>query len=316
MVTCETCLRANPPTRTACLYCGAGLPVSDSTDLLRNLQLRQPETWEQGFNVVLLPVDRDVSNDTIKTMATLLKLEVETVGRALTGPESLPVTRASSADDVDMIARQLEPLGVSVVSVADRELNAYSLVRVRAMEFGDDELTLYPVGVPGGVRVLWSDLILFVAGRRTIRKLEYAERHAKKSEKEIVDSHETSADEQRLDFYTADDASGWRIAVDNFDFSCLGPSKTLIAANNFQTLTTTLRQRAAGATYDDSYQRVRHLLTEVWPLDEQTDSLGLRKQRIGRVNIAAVTTTDNETQFTRYSRLRHYFVRRQLDANV
>jgi hypothetical protein len=316
MVTCETCLRANPPTRTACLYCGAGLPVSDSTDLLRNLQLRQPETWEQGFNVILIPIDGDLSSDTLRTVATLLKIEVETVERILTGGEPFPVTRATSEDDVAVIARQLGSLGVNVISVADRELDAYSPVRVRAMEFSEDELVLHPVGVPGGVRVPWSELILFVAGRRTVRKLEYAERQAKKKEKEIVDSHETSADEQRLDFYTAEDKSGWRIAVDNFDFSCLGPAKTLIAATNFQTLTATLRKRAAGAIYDDSYQRTRHLLTEVWPLDEQTASLGLRKQRIGRVDIAAMTTTDNDTQFTRYSRLRHYFVRRQMDATV
>jgi hypothetical protein len=316
MMACESCQRANPPTRTACLYCGAGLPVSDSTELLCNLQLRQPETWEQGFNVILLPADRDLSSDTLRSVATLLKIEVETVERILKGGEPLPVTRASSEDDVAIIARQLEPLGVKVLSVADRELDAYSPVRVRAMEFSDNELVLYPVGVPGGVRVLWTELILFVAGRRTVRKLEYAERHAKKNEKEIVDSHETSADEQRLDFYAAEVKSGWRIAVDNFDFSCLGPAKALIAATNFQMLTATLRQRATQAVYDDSYQRSRHLLTEVWPLDEQTASLGLRKQRIGRVNIAAMTTTDNETQFTRYSRLRHFFVRRQLDANV
>ena len=87
----------------------------------------------------------------------------------------------------------------------------------------------------------------------------------------------------------------------------------LVAAKNFQTLTTMLRERASNAVYDDSYLRVRNMLTLVWPLEQHTESLGLRKQRMGRVHIEAVTTSDNETQFTRYSRLLHYLKLRQID---
>ncbi|MDQ3256599.1 MAG: hypothetical protein M3R15_22375, partial [Acidobacteriota bacterium] len=55
MVACETCLRANPPTRVLCLYCAAPLAVSAENVDLRRPALRRIEEWEGGYNVVLLP---------------------------------------------------------------------------------------------------------------------------------------------------------------------------------------------------------------------------------------------------------------------
>ena len=55
----------------------------------------------------------------------------------------------------------------------------------------------------------------------------------------------------------------------------------------------------------DDY-RVRHALGIVWPLEQQTEARGWRRARVGRVNTEAVTKSDNEQQFTRYSRLRYY----------
>ena len=55
MVACEACVRANPPTRMNCLYCGAVLPVGEAGQDLRRPTLRALEAWEQGFNVVLVP---------------------------------------------------------------------------------------------------------------------------------------------------------------------------------------------------------------------------------------------------------------------
>jgi len=98
----------------------------------------------------------------------------------------------------------------------------------------------------------------------------------------------------------------WRIASRSFDFSCLGEKKKLLAAENFVTLVQTLRERAPAATFDDSYPQLRKLLTAVWPMVQQTSGGGWRRMRPGKFNVQAVTTTNNEAQFTRYSRLRHY----------
>lgn len=55
MVRCEACLRANPPTRTSCLYCAAQLPRTETSAALQRPTLRRLEKWEQGFNVILIP---------------------------------------------------------------------------------------------------------------------------------------------------------------------------------------------------------------------------------------------------------------------
>ena len=48
---------------------------------------------------------------------------------------------------------------------------------------------------------------------------------------------------------------------------------------------------------------VRQLLDLVWPAEQQIDSLGWRRERLGKLSFAAVTESSSEIQFTRYSRL-------------
>ncbi|HEX8117278.1 MAG TPA: hypothetical protein VF521_08400, partial [Pyrinomonadaceae bacterium] len=64
------------------------------------------------------------------------------------------------------------------------------------------------------------------------------------------------------------------------------------------------------AAYDEEYARLRPQLSDVWPSAERTESLGLRRERPGRFNQEAATTVSNETQFTRYARLRHLLLLR------
>ncbi len=316
MLACEACQRANPPTRTNCLYCGAILPVKDSAELFVKPVLRPLENWEQGFNTILLPADEQPSHDSVWKIADLLQLEAEDIKRIVTSGKPLPLARAATEEEAAVIEKRLDTLGFKILVIPDKELDMHPPKRLRAMELKDDSVVFYPAGGQGGEQVMWKDIVLLVAGRRVVRKLEVAERHVKKNEREIVNSRELSADEPRLDLYAARDEGGWRVSLDHFDFSCLGQSKTLVAAKNFQTLTEKLRERATGAAYDDSYQRVRNLLTLVWPLEQHTESRGLRKQGIGRVNMEAVTTSDNETQFTRYSRLQYYLRLRQIGLKV
>src|ERR1700750_638768 len=54
MGACEECLRANPPMRPGCLYCGAPLPRTKQSAALWRPTLKKLEEWEQGFNVVTL----------------------------------------------------------------------------------------------------------------------------------------------------------------------------------------------------------------------------------------------------------------------
>src|SRR6266550_3691708 len=83
MVRCESCLRANPPTRVSCLYCGSGLQVQPSATVLQKPALRPLEKWEHGYNNILLPSSANSNKDCFAEIASLLRLESEDLQRRL-----------------------------------------------------------------------------------------------------------------------------------------------------------------------------------------------------------------------------------------
>ncbi|HVF87366.1 MAG TPA: hypothetical protein VM866_07240, partial [Pyrinomonadaceae bacterium] len=167
----------------------------------------------------------------------------------------------------------------------------------------------FQAGESGAEHVVgWADVTAFVLGRIFTKRVEVEERGSFPGvEKEIAEARELKSDEAVFDVYTKYSDGSWRISADNFDYSCLGARKTLLAKDNFVTLTDTLKERAGAAFFDDAYRELRHLLFPAWPLSERTESRGLRRERPGRFNTEAVTHVSNEAQFTRYSRLYHYF---------
>ena len=97
MVRCVTCLRANPPTRTSCLYCAAQLPKTEANAALQKPELRKLEKWEQGFNVILFPnASTQLSEEVLKEVAQLLRLEQEGLERIVEINLPLPVARAAT----------------------------------------------------------------------------------------------------------------------------------------------------------------------------------------------------------------------------
>lgn len=305
LVGCESCMRLNPPTRTSCLYCGAALPITAVSSVQVKPTLRPLETWEQGFNVILLPGDQACSDLTVKKISALVKLDAADVRELVMSGVALPLARCVVQEEAALVETRLSELGIKVLIVADQELDVDPPTRVRTIDLTDDSLVVFPTGREGVQSIPWRDITLMVVGRRIVRRLEVAERQTKRSGKEVVDSRELSTDAERLDIYSKRAEQPWRVAADNFDFSCLREMKTLLVAKNFRSLIEELRKRAEFANFDDSYLRLRKLLSLVWSLEQRTESLGLRKPRMGRINTAVVTTSDNEMQFTRYSRLLH-----------
>jgi hypothetical protein len=309
MVRCDACLRANPPTRTSCLYCAAQLPVTEASRALQRPTLRRLEKWEQGYNVILMPGNTpDLTDETLQAMAQLLRLSIEDAKRIIEAREPLPVARAAGQDEATLIEVKLGELSIKALVVADAELGLEEPVmkRARTLEMTETALVAYPAGGGEDSSVLWGEIALLVAGRLFMREIEVEERKGRKAENEIVDARELSMDEAVLDIYTSQDPNNWRIRSGNFDFSCLGESKNLLATQNFSILIETLRVRAPDALYDDSYNRVRHQLAVAWPLEQQTESRGWNRKRPGQISTESVTRSDNELQFTRYARLRRY----------
>lgn len=309
MVKCDACLRANPPTRTNCLYCLAVLPVSGGKVDLRKPALRPMEEWEQGYNNVLpRQAQRDLPEKSFEEIAGLLRLEPEVVKHIFGHDEALPLARAASPAEASLIQERLRAIGVETIIVADSDLGVGNLPpkRIRALEFENDLVRGREPLADASLSIPWSGVHLIVAGRLLVTRVEVEENKFRGGERELIDSRELSDDEPVVDIYTKQEDGGWRIAARSFDFSCLGERKRLLATENFVSLREVLRERAPAAAFDDSYLQLRKPLTAVWPMVQQTEGLGWRRARPGKYNIAAVTTVNNETQFTRYSRLRHY----------
>jgi hypothetical protein len=131
----------------------------------------------------------------------------------------------------------------------------------------------------------------------------------RKPENEIVDTSEFFRDEFVIDFYTATHSSTWRVGATGFDFSCLGREKALVVNENMGKLLRLMSERAKNAMVDDSYARVRNLLELAWTTQPETQSSGWRRERPGKLSVGVSTIRSNETQFTRYSRLRYYLSR-------
>lgn len=320
MVACEECLRANAPTRPACLYCGAALPRTKQGAALWRPKLKRLEEWEQGFNVVTLPrAGGALTSDAAEEAASLLRLDVGGLKETVLAGRAMPLARAASADEAWLIVQRLRELGLHTEVFPD-EVLARRPVRVRAFDFEEDALVCRTGPEAEPLRVAWSEVVLLVTGRVVSRRIEVAERKRGLGGRgETVETRELASDETVLDLYTsaveAHEAHGaggvcFRVMSGGFDYSCLGADKGLIAAENFNTLLAALRGRVPSAAHDEEYARLRPLLSDVWPSAERTESLGLRRERVGRLNTEAVTTVSNETQFTRYARLRHLLVLR------
>jgi hypothetical protein len=309
MIRCEECLRANPPTRVSCLYCVAPLPLTESSARLRKPVLRQPEKHQLGYSNILLPVQNEVATEVISDVAALLKLSSENVKQLLSQSVPMPVARTASREESELVTLRLRDLGLSCVTVSDEELGLTSsdivLKRVRAISFADENLQLFHSGTEE-TKVSWSDVILILPARLVETRLEIKERMTRKSENEVLDTSEFFRDEAVIDFYTTMDSFTWRVNATGFDFSCLGSEKALVANENIGRLQRLIVAKAVNARFDDSYSRVRNLLELAWSTQAEMQSSGWRRERPGKLSVGMATTKSNESQFTRYSRLRRY----------
>ncbi len=307
MVRCESCLRANPPTRIECLYCATPLPLSVEAAAQARPLLRPLEKWEQGQNCILLTSpEAGLTEEAVAEATGLLRLGVLDLGKILQAGRPLPLVRTASGEEAALIQQRMTRLGLETVIVSDEALGLESPVRrLRTMNFSDTELVFFPSNGPAETTA-WSEVGLVVTGRMFSKQLETKERMRRGAEKLFLDARETTNDEAVLDLYTQKPDGGWRVLANNFDFSCLGERKSLLAAENFATLVPLILERALQAEHDDSYHSLRHSLELAWPSDQETSSRGWRRDMAGKYSTSEVAVTSNEAQFTRYSRLLHF----------
>jgi NADH dehydrogenase/NADH:ubiquinone oxidoreductase subunit G len=153
------------------------------------------------------------------------------------------------------------------------------------------------------VELSTGDLALIVSGAIFERKVEATEKRVKKGENKILQTSETASDEFLIDIYSRQDSTGYRILAKGFDFSCLEAEKEIVAAKNLKKLAKKLIEIASEVKFVEDYLQIRELLGNVWEVEERTDSQGLKRESFGKFHLENVTTINNLSQFTRYSRL-------------
>jgi len=310
MVRCDECLRANPPTRVNCLYCAAVLPHNETSVNLQKPALRPLEKWEHGYNNILLPPVANLTPSDLAETADLLRLRPDDLSRILTSETPLPLARAATIDEAQLVQRRLKLLGIdsSIMPDAEPGTDSSAAVKVRALEI--DEAGIYAYQSPEApfIRANWSDFVLLVAGRVIGKRVEMKERKGTRAEDSILDSSQFFTDEIVADLYLRSQALPFRFAANSFDFSCLEADKGLLAGENIAKLLQLLRERATDVAYDDSFNSVRKILEPVWPSEQQNESSGWRRDRPGKYSIGSIMELTNEVQFSRYSRLRHHLL--------
>jgi hypothetical protein len=254
----------------------------------------------------------ELTEDSLAEAGALLRLKVAELSRILGFGQPVPLSRVATPEDAALIAEGLRRCGLETVTIAQTDLHLeVTPKKTRALELSDDALTAIPTSGGDKVTVPWDEVTLVVAGRLVSNRHETEERK-RRGRKHTVASRQLSSDESVLDLYAKSAEGSWRINSNNFDFSCLGSAKAVTTFENFAALIRLLRERATHAQVDDSYNQARPVLAIVWPVDEQTRKGEWRRSGAGKLNVATVTTTDNEAQFIRYSRLRHCLRLREL----
>ena len=251
-----------------------------------------------------------MSDGTINEAAALLKLSPENVQALMSQSVPMPVARTASREESELVTERLLRMGLTCTTLSDEDLGLSfsdnTLKRARAMRFDEVFLTIQLAG-GDEIEVTWADVILILSGRLIETRVEITERLTRKPESELLDTSEYFRDETVIDFYTATHPFTWRVGASGFDFSCLENEKALIANENIARLQRLLVARAVNAQFDDSYPRLRNLLELVWSTQQENQSSGWRRSAPGKLSVGLSTTKSNETQFTRYSRLRYYF---------
>ncbi len=318
MLACEKCARANPPTRLNCLYCGVELPTTAASAEQKRPALRPLDAWEKGFNVVITFTQQDEArgDNELDAAAKLLRIDARLFREFAELRDTLPVARAATSQEAEFVVKRLGELGFAAEIIADETLQVELRppTRVRKIEMNDVELKGWTVsGEP--VSISWTDLEIFAVGRIYTKRMEVEERKGRvKSGKEVADAREMFADETALEIYSRHNFIGWRIMSRSFDYSSLGEKMGLLAGENFKKLLNELERRAPNASFDKKYDGLRQLLSAVWMPSQRSESGGLKRERPGKFNTEVATIVTNDTQFTRYVRVRHMIASRRRRA--
>jgi hypothetical protein len=304
MIACGRCGRKNPPNRLDCMYCGIELEFDKTQSQFLKPVLRKAEPHTNGFNLIYLANLENWDERQLTEVARMTRLAADELQQLAAARKPLPLARAESEKETNIVAARLRELGIETLILDDEKFDADNLPhRLRGIDFEADTVHFKLFNNDEVVSYQRGELILLVIGGVFEKQLESLESRRKKGENKVLETSELSSDEILIDIYGHNDPHGFRIFPKGFDFSCLGAGKKMLAGENIRILTGKLKEFANEARIDEDYLKLRASLSKVWDVSEANYSKGLKRQSFGNYNRRIVTTTSNLNQFTKYSRL-------------
>ena len=314
LIECNACGRSNPPTRHNCLYCGAALKTHGRSFDPHAVIPAAESGLEKSFTVVALAKGDAVEESALGRAADLVALSTPDLRAVTSATRGAPFYCTNTAEQAEVVRERIRELAIPTITISDDELNLDKpVLELRSLEFTDDLLQAVLRPGAGQVSARWEDVELLVLGRVQMTTFE-VEQKRNRRQTHLIEEREMTTVEPVLDLYLEGINEGWRIRSGNFDFSCLGKDKAITAFENFVALVEVLRRRAGNAEFDDSFLRLRSVLNKVWPVEEGCVKTENRRTAMRQYE-ARVVSSDNEAQFTRYSRLLQVLKMRQLENN-
>ncbi len=304
MIVCAICARANPPNRLDCIYCGVKLEITEEQTLNLRPTLRKADQLKPALNLVYISKLREPDQVGLKEAGKMLRIDPDLLGSAVKIGCPIPLARSEQHDEMEIVVSRLGEIGFETAVFPDQLFEMRTATRrLRRVGLNGDNLEMRLFNNAENITVRPDQLKLIVAGAIFKRRVESTEKHSRKNENKILETAETTADELLIDLYVGEDKIGYRISANGFDFSCLNEDKGMVANTNVKLLVEWLRRFSPNASYDSNYMRLRGYLSKIWDVEEHTDSMGLKRRGLGAVKREIVTTSNNDSQFTKYSRL-------------
>lgn len=219
------------------------------------------------------------------------------------------MARAESQREAETTQTRLREAGIETIIVSDEALAIEKQTRrLRGIEFHDDKLILILFNQDEIAEITAEDFALIAVGAVFERKITATEKYNKKGDNQILNATENTSDETLIDVFSRRDSLGFRIFAKGFDFSSLEEEKEMLAKDNIKKLIEKLCRFAPDVKYVDDYLPNRTLLANVWEVEQKIDSQGLKREGVGKFNLENVTTVNNLSQFTKYSRLQWHLL--------
>src|SRR6185369_11519655 len=185
MVTCNDCLRANPPTRGQCMYCGAPMNLIAASN---DADTAASESSDQPSHYLVVQVDgaEPLDDAAMDQLSVKFHFKPEELRAALMHGAPIPLASASTAEAATRIISDLQSPGLERASFSAVKLHSDIVpVGIRALQFADGSVTAISRIGKKPLRVGLSDLQLIVTGRLLVHRVEVDERRSRSAVKPL-----------------------------------------------------------------------------------------------------------------------------------